>query len=384
MKSDLIEVISGFDFIGEFVSVEPLDCGNINDTYIVTYKSNEGINKYIMQKINHYVFKEPNNLMKNIIAVTEHIRKKVMEQGGDPTRETINFVSVKEGGFIHRCACGEYWRAYIYIDDVKTYQLVEEPVHFLNAGRAFGKFQRFLRDFPAEDLYETIPDFHNTPKRYQAFLKAVEEDAAGRVKDLAEEIAFIEQRAKYLSMVVDLIEKGDIPLRVTHNDTKFNNVLIDNRTGEGICVIDLDTVMPGSSLYDYGDSIRSGANIAGEEELDLSKVAMDLTLFEEFTRGFLEHTSDFLTPCEIEYLPFSAILITIELGMRFITDYINGDVYFKTSRPGQNLHRARVQFRLASDMEAKYESMKAIVDRYTLAGIRLPEVNAFAEAAATV
>ena len=383
MKLDLIEVVSHFGFTGEFFSVELFECGNINDTYIVTFKSgNDEANRYILQKINHNVFKEPYSLMKNVIAVTEHIRKKVIGQGGNPVRETLNFIPVDDGGFVHKCTCGNYWRAYSYIDNASTYQIVEDPVHFQNAGRAFGKFQRSLRDFPAAELYETIPDFHNTSKRYKAFLKAVDSDAANRVKTIRSEITFVKERAEFLSLLIDLIEKGDIPLRVTHNDTKFNNVLIDNKTGEGICVIDLDTVMPGASLYDFGDSIRSGANTAGEEELDLSKVGMDLELFEKFTRGFLEHTYDFLTPVEIEYLPFSAILITIELGMRFLTDYINGDVYFKTNRPNQNLNRAQVQFRLAADMEAKYDKMKSIVEKYTLADISA--VNSYENAPAIV
>lgn len=366
MKSDLKEVVSHFVFDGEFISAEPLKCGNINDTFIAVFKNgNGGVNRYILQKINHYVFKEPYHLMENVIAITGHIRKKVIKQGCNPARETLDFIPLYDSGFLHKCIHGNYWRAYSFIDDVRTYQIVENPVHFYNAGRAFGKFQRFLMDFPAGELYETIPDFHNTPKRYQAFLEAVEGDAVNRVKTVGPEIMFVKERAKYLSMLVDLIEKGNIPLRVTHNDTKFNNVLIDNNTGEGICVIDLDTVMPGSSLYDFGDSIRSGANTADEEELDLSKVSLDLELFEQFTRGFLEYTHDFLTHFEIAYLPFSAVLITIELGMRFLTDYINGDVYFKTSRENQNLNRAQVQFRLAADMEAKYDEMRSIIEKYT-------------------
>lgn len=376
MRQDLVEVIQGFSFMGEINSVELIESGNINDTYIVVCKSDDGnAIRYILQKINHHVFKEPENLMKNVIAVTGHIRKKIIEQCGDPLRETLNFISVRAGGFVYKCSCGNYWRAYSYIDGVKTYQIVEDPIHFHNAGRAFGKFQKFLSDFPAEELYETIPDFHNTPKRYKTFLEAVEGDAARRVKEVKLEIMFIKKRAKFISQLMNSIESGDIPLRVTHNDTKFNNVLIDNKTGEGICVIDLDTVMPGSSLYDFGDSIRSGTNTAGEEELDLSNVTMDLELFDQFTRGFLEYTYDFLTPREIEYLPFSANLITIELGMRFLTDYINGDVYFKTSRPGQNLHRARVQFKLVEDMEAKYNKMKDIVDKYTLTNA--PDAGSF-------
>ena len=367
MKSVLSDVISSFCFDGEFISVEPLICGNINDTYIVTFRNNfGGVNQYILQRINHNVFKEPYNLMKNVIAITRHIQGKVIEQGGDPSRETLNFIPLSDGGFIYKCTNGNYWRSYSYIDDARTYQVVENPIHLYNAGRALGRFQRYLGDFFTGELYETIPDFHNTPKRYQALLDAIESDVANRVKTVKDEIMFVKERAKYLSKVVDDIEKGNIPLRVTHNDTKFNNILIDNKTGEGICVIDLDTVMPGSSLYDFGDSIRSGASTAGEEEPDLSKVSLDIELFDQFTRGFLEFTYDFLTPYEINNLPFSAILITLELGMRFLTDYINGDIYFRTSEEGQNLHRAQVQFKLAADMEAKYSEMRSIVEKYTL------------------
>lgn len=385
MKSDLSEIISHFCIDGELIGIAPLECGNINDTYIASFNNDKRVHKYILQKINHVVFKEPVNLMKNVIAITEHIRGSVLRQGGDPERETLNFVPIADGGFVHKCIHGNYWRAYRYVDGACTYQIVENPVHFLNAGRAFGKFQRSLRDFPAEDLYATIPDFHNTPKRYLAFLDAVEQDAANRAEAAMQDIMFVKKRAKYLSILTDHIEKGNIPLRVTHNDTKFNNVLIDDKTGEGICVIDLDTVMPGSSLYDFGDSIRSGANPAGEEELDLTKVKLDLELFEQFTRGFLEYTFDFITPIEIVYLPFSAILITMELGMRFLTDYINGDVYFKTSRENQNLHRARVQFKLAADMESKLDEMRAIVEKYTFANAsRTESYDEIAAAAKTI
>lgn len=367
MKPVLSNVISSFCFDGEFTSAEPLNYGNINDTYILTFKDNNGgVNQYILQRINHIVFKDPHNLMKNVIAITGHIREKVIEQGGDPSRETINFIPLADGGFLHKCIDGNFWRAYSYIDAASTYMVVENPVHLYNAGRAFGKFQRYLSDFHAEELFETIPDFHNTPKRYQAMLEAVKNDACNRVKTVRPEIRFVDERSDYLSKVVDDIKNGNVPLRVTHNDTKFNNVLIDDKTGEGICVIDLDTVMPGSSLYDYGDCIRSGANTADEEELDLSKVSLDMELFDQFTKGFLEFTNDFLTPAEISYLPFSAILITLELGMRFLTDYINGDVYFKTSHENQNLHRAQVQFKLVADMEAKFDEMRNIVDKYAL------------------
>lgn len=365
MKSTLDGVIGHFAFSGEFVKDEPIKCGNINDTYMAVFRDGSGqINQYILQRINHNVFKEPYKLMENVTAITRHIRKKVIKQGGDPSRETINYIPTIKGEYIHKCVQGNYWRAYNYIDDARTYQVVEDPIHLYNAGKAFGRFQRFLSDFPAKNLFNTIPDFHNTPKRFKVLLEAIDRDAKGRVNSVQKEIDFIKEREPKLSLVAGLLESGQLPLRVTHNDTKFNNVLIDNKSGEGICVIDLDTVMPGSSLYDFGDSIRSGANTAEEDEQDVSKISMDLGLFEEFTRGYLELTSGFLTPLEIKYLPFSAILITLELGMRFLTDYINGDVYFKINYADHNLVRTRAQFKLVSDMESKYEKMESVVEKY--------------------
>ena len=365
MESALEGVINHFAFSGEFIRGESLKCGNINDTYITTFKGENGqTNTYILQRINHNVFKEPNNLMENVMAITRHIRKKVIKEGGNPARETLNFVPTLDGKYIYKCKNGNYWRAYNYIDGVRTYQVAENPLHVYNAGKAFGRFQKLLSDFPAHNLHVTIPDFHHTPKRYKFFLDSVKNDAAGRVEKVKEEIEFVKERENKLPVLVDLLDSGELPLRVTHNDTKFNNVLIDDISGEGVCVIDLDTVMPGTSLYDFGDSIRSGANTAEEDEKDLSKVSLDMVLFEEYTRGFLEMTYDFLNPVEIENLPFSAILITLELGMRFLTDYINGDVYFKTRYENHNLDRARVQFKLAADMEEKYNRMTEIVQKY--------------------
>jgi len=366
VKSTLDAVISNFEVSGDFIKDEKIKCGNINDTYMAIFKSENGSNnRYIVQRINHNVFKEPYKLMENVTAITQHIRKKVIKQGGDPSRETINFVPTQKGEYIYKCDYGNYWRAYNYIGDARTYQIVEDPIHLYNAGKAFGRFQKFLSDFPVKNLYDTIPDFHNTPKRFKVLLDAIDQDQAGRVKSVQSEINFIKKREPELSLISNLLESGQLPLRVTHNDTKFNNVLIDNKSGEGICVIDLDTVMPGSSLYDFGDSIRSGANTSEEDERDLTKISLDLGLFEEFTRGYLELAGEFLTPIEIKYLSFSARLITLELGMRFLTDHINGDVYFKTNYEGHNLVRTRAQFKLVQDMEFKYEKMERVVEKYT-------------------
>ena len=287
--------------------------------------------------------------------------EKIIKAGGDPLRETLNLIPTNEGGYLHRSEDGNYWRGYLFIDGARTYQTVENKEHFYKAGKAFGNFQRLLSDYPVENLHETIPNFHNTKMRFDAFVDAVEKDVMNRAKDVKEEIEFALKRADDTPILVDLLEKGELPLRVTHNDTKFNNVMIDDKTGEGICVIDLDTVMPGLSLYDFGDSIRFGANPAAEDERDLSKVWMDLGLYEQFTRGYLETAGDSLTRTELEYMPFSAKLMTYECGIRFLTDHLNGDTYFRILRPGHNLDRTRTQFKLVADMEVKLDQMARII-----------------------
>jgi Ser/Thr protein kinase RdoA (MazF antagonist) len=367
MESYLKDVISFFNIKGEFVDAKMINSGHINDTYCISLSQNSKYNTrvhYILQRINHNVFKEPEKVMDNIIKVTRHLRRKIITAGGNPERETLRFIPANDGKFYCKTKDGNYWRLYAFIDDAQTYQIVENSNHFYSAGKAFGKFQMLLSDFPVEDLHETIPDFHNTPKRFKSLIEAIDRDAMNRAKHIKSEIEFAEKRADRTSIVIDMLKENKLPLRVTHNDTKFNNVLIDNETGEGICVIDLDTVMPGSSLYDFGDSIRSGANTADEDEQDLSKVWMDLNLFEQFTRGYLEMANGLFTPLELEYLPFSSMLITFELGMRFLTDYLNGDTYFRIHRDGHNLDRARVQFKLVADMEEKHEQMNKIVEKY--------------------
>ncbi len=361
------EIVSGFVFYGEFISADPLKYGNFNDTYVASFKKADGeVNRYILQKISKNVFNDINSMMKNVIYVTRHIQRKIKKLGGDPARETLDFIPAVKGGYVYKCGNGNFWRAYSYIDNVRIYQTVEEPIHFYNAGKAFGKFQKLLIDFPVEMLQVTIADFHHTAKRYDTFLQAVKNDPLGHVKDIRDEIVFIQNRGSKTGILINLLENRYLPLRVTHNNSKLNNVLFDNRTGEGICIIDLDTVMPGSTLFDFGDSIRSGANTADEDEPELSKVKFDLTLFEEFTRSYFEETHEFLTPIEIKYLPFSAILMTLELGIRFLTDYINGDSYFKIFQENSNLKRARVQLKLVADMEAKYQEMQSIVNEQYL------------------
>ncbi len=301
--------------------------------------------------------------MQNIENVTAHIRKKVQENGGDLKREVLTIVKTNDHKNFYIDENGNYWRGYVFIDDATSFQSVEEPAHFYKAAKAFGRFQKLLSDFPAETLFETIPNFHNTESRFGAFLEALSSDTMNRAKDVKEEIDFALKRQADASVLVHLLKEKKLPLRVTHNDTKLNNVMLDNKSGEGICVIDLDTVMPGLALYDYGDSIRFGASTAAEDEKDLEKVRMDLDLFELFTKGFLEEAGSSLTQTEIEYLPFGAKIMTFECGIRFLTDYLNGDIYFKIHREGHNLDRCRTQFKLVADMEEKMQKMKEIVER---------------------
>lgn len=351
------------EIIGKFNVTDgatPYGKGHINDTYL----SNACEPRYILQRINNNVFKRPQDVMENIVHVTEHLRKKIEAEGGDPKRETLNLVKTYEGESYYVTSKGDYFRMYEFIEGAQTYEIVEEPIHFYNAAKAFAKFQQRLADFPADKLHETIPSFHDTTVRFKQLKDAIANDKAGRLKDVQAEVEFALAREKDVSVIVDAIKAGTVPLRVTHNDTKYNNIMIDDITGEGICVIDLDTVMPGSLLYDYGDSLRFGTNPADEDEKDLSKVYCDLNLFEMFTKGYMEELKDVMTPREKELMPFAAKLMTYECGIRFLADYLNGDTYFKVKRPEHNLDRCRTQFKLVKDMEEKEDLMKEIVKKY--------------------
>lgn len=358
----LANVIHQFAFEGEYLDAEVCTFGHINDTFVLRFQQPENkMGRYILQYINKHVFEEPAEVMANIQAVTSHLRSRIEEAGGDPERETINLVPTQDGKPYYVSPEGDYWRAYYFIEGARTYQSVENPKHFYHAGRAFGQFQKLLSDFPAHSLYETIEQFHDTRKRYSDFLEAVEADRHNRAGDVQREIEFVKARKADTGVIVDLIAAGEIPVRVTHNDTKLDNIMIDDATGEGICVIDLDTVMPGSALYDFGDSIRFGASSAPEDEPDLSKVWLDMELFAEFTKGYLGIAREFLTDTEVDHLAFSAKLLTLECGMRFLTDHLNGDEYFRIHRPNHNLDRARTQFKLVADMEGKMEQLEAMV-----------------------
>lgn len=359
-----LKLIEKFDIAGKPVSSTAYGCGHINSTFRIDCDNG---NKYLLQRINNNVFKDVDGLMNNIDSVTTFLKKKIVARGGDPMRETLTVIKSLDGKNYVKETDGSYWRVYVFIGDTVTLQVIQDPVHFYYAGRAFGNFQKLLADFPARELTETIPNFHNTVSRYADFEAQIEANRSGRADEAAEEIAFA-RRYKWLAEeLYPLIEKGELPLRVTHNDTKLNNVMLDKDTGRPVCIVDLDTVMPGLSLYDYGDSMRFGTNPAAEDEKDLSLVYSDLELFEQYTKGFLEECGDALTDNEIRLLPMSALVMTYECGIRFLADFVDGDNYFKTSRPEHNLDRARTQFKLVADMESKLEQMKAIVAKYAKA-----------------
>jgi len=311
--------------------------------------------------MNKNVFPKPVEVMENVMGVTNFLRKKIEAAGGDPMRETLNAIPVTDGLPYYVDADGEYWRAYAYISGTTSYDVVENEEIFYESARAFGRFQNLLSDYPAETLHETIEKFHDTRNRFANFKKAVEADAIGRAAEVQEEIAFVLEREDVANFFSELLEQNALPLRVTHNDTKLNNVMLDDATRKGICVIDLDTVMPGLAMNDFGDSIRFGASTAAEDEKDLDKVWCDMGLFEAYAKGFIEGCGGKLTNREIELLPMGAKVMTYECGMRFLTDYLQGDVYFKTHREGHNLDRTRTHIKLIQDMEQKWDTMNEIV-----------------------
>lgn len=349
-----------YDILKHFaLNIEPSVYGNghINDTYIVYAQPS-----YILQRINKAVFTDPPAVMENILGITEYLREKIKSAGGNPDRETLNLIRTTDGKPYYMDENGEYYRVYKFIENARSYDLVESPEQLYQAAKAFGRFQNMLADYPTDKLNETIVDFHNTKVRYEQFKAALANDKAGRAKEVAAEIQFVLDREGDAGVIVDGIADGRIPLRVTHNDTKLNNVMLDNDTGEGVCVIDLDTVMPGSLLYDYGDALRFGGSTGAEDEKDLDKICFSVENFEAFTRGFMEELPS-MTEEERKLLPFSIKLMTLECGSRFLADYLNGDVYFKTHYPEHNLDRCRTQLKLVADIEAKMDTLNAIVER---------------------
>lgn len=363
---DIKKVFSSFDFKGGLEGFREFGSGHINKTYIAEYRDGGTKTAYVVQRVNGEVFKNIDGLMKNVFAVTEYLREYIIKNGGDAERETLHFIKTKDGKNYFNSGDGGYYRAYVFVENSVSFDSADTPELFKKSGAAFGKFQRMLDGFPAEILSETIEHFHDTAWRYDnqfiPALSAADERIKERCKN---EIEFVKARRGDMDRLVALLKSGGLPTRVTHNDTKLNNVLFDEKTGESLAVIDLDTVMAGSALYDFGDSIRFGASTAAEDEKDLNKVEMSLEYFKAYAEGFLSEAGDALNICEKENLAFSARLMTLECGMRFLTDYLNGNTYFKADYPEHNLVRAKNQFKLVSDMESKACQMEEIIKSIT-------------------
>lgn len=357
---NVAKIVKSFLPDDEVLFCKPIGNGHINTTYLVETDKHQ----YCLQEINTNIFSNVEGLMSNIDKVTEHIRKKAVAKGEDPHRATLNFLPNVINGKKFALSEKNAYRMYEFIGDVFTIEKMEDPTNFYSAGLGFGGFAKELSDFDASQLIETIVNFHNTASRYKDFKKAIEYNYNNRLSDIEDEVAFVKARKAFMSLFVDKLANGDLPLRVTHNDTKINNILFDRETGSPAAVIDLDTVMPGSYLYDFGDAIRSGATHAAEDERDLSIVDFDLGLFEQFTKGYLEACGDSLTKEEIKMLPYSSIMLTLECGMRFLTDHLNGDTYFKVHRENHNLDRARTQFKLVDEMEKHLDEMTTIINKY--------------------
>ena len=351
----LRQAAAAFDFGLPTGEAERYGAGHINDTFAVWAADHS--RRWILQRINTDTFTDPAGLMENVTGVTSYLRREILARGGDPDRETLNVVPTREGKPYYTDCEGGAWRAYLFVEGTVCLQKVKNERDFYTAAETFGNFQNQLAGYPAATLHETIARFHDTPNRYANFEKALAADVMGRAKDVGPEIAFIRAREADCRVLVDQLAAGVLPLRVTHNDTKLNNVLIDQETGKGICVIDLDTVMPGLSAYDFGDSIRFGANDCAEDEPDQSKVHFSLHLYKVFAEGYLAAAGSAMTEAERRSLPWGAKLMTLECGIRFLTDYLEGDHYFKISRPAQNLDRARTQFTLVQGMEREFDAM---------------------------
>ncbi len=360
----LQDVCAIFGIEGEYKCYEVIKTGNINQTYLVTYSRDGEDKPYIIQRVNTYVFKNPEGVMQNIGRVTEHIRSKIKESGVTAKRNVLHFLHTAEGKNFTYDDEGGFWRGYRFIDNSVTYNSSTIPTFMSEVGRGFGEFQKNLSDFDASCLFESIPDFHNTKKRFETLFATAAEDKFDRVKDVEKELSYLRNSYDLACSLCTMLENGELPLRVTHNDTKCNNVLFDLETDTALAVIDLDTVMPGLTAYDFGDAIRFGANNTIEDDPDLSKVYLDLNRYEEFVSGFIPPLKDSLTAKELETMHLGAYVMTAELVARFMQDYLNGDVYFKIDYPEHNLVRTRNQYVLAADMESKLDEMKAIVAKY--------------------
>lgn len=358
----LAGAVQAFPYSGQIARLEPFGSGHINETYAVYMEGEpDGHISYVLQRLNTHVFKKPKEVMENIMGVTEYLHDALEHEGRDVNRGVLNFLKTHDGQHAYYDEQGMPWRSYLFVKNSFCYEQSPTEEIFYESARAFGDFLRMLQNYPAETLHETIPYFHDTRRRMEALKAAVAADVMGRAAACQEEIAFALAREKDCALLMDLLEKGRLPLRVTHNDTKLNNVLFDQNTNDAICIIDLDTIMPGLSLNDFGDSIRFGATTAAEDEQDLSKVTLSLPLYEAYTKGYLETAGQALTPLEKELLPQGARVITLECGIRFLTDHLEGDTYFKIDKENHNLHRCRTQFKLVQEMEQNMPELQRIV-----------------------
>lgn len=358
--ADLPSIASQFELLGHCLGGEPYGSGHINDTFAVRFDQAGTTVRYILQRINHRIFRDVEGLMSNISRVTARAAQRALETGADASRRALTLVPTRDGKAYMTDAAGCAWRCYLFIEKARTYDIVETPAHAREAARAFGMFQGLVGGMPGARLTETIPDFHNTRKRFETFQRVLAADAHNRAADARAEIDFALKNESLVDMLLNLRDNGEIPERITHNDTKFNNVMLDDATHEGICVIDLDTVMPGLALYDFGDMVRSATNAGAEDERDLRKISMRMPIYEGLVSGYLAAAGDFLTAAERAHLAFSGKLITFEIGLRFLTDHLEGDVYFKTKRPGHNLDRCRTQFALVRSIDSQQTAMEAV------------------------
>lgn len=362
MKHDVKYISDQFCIYGDFLSAQPYGSGHINDTYATVVSQSGKQVRYIFQRINHNVFKQPAQLMDNIARVTRHCKTKFAADDKDASRKALTVLQTKDGKDFFVDAEGNHWRCYLFIENARTYDVPESEDQIFQAARAFGNFQKMLVDLPGGPLFETIPDFHNGPKRFQALQDAIKADKCNRAAAAKADIEAIEKHSWIFNVLPELVEKGKIPVRTTHNDTKINNVMIDDKSGEGICVIDLDTVMPGLALYDFGDMVRTTVSPSEEDETDLSKVGMVPSRFEAVLRGYLSSAGEFLNDDEKANLILSGKMITLMIGTRFLTDYLSGDVYFKIHRPEHNLDRCRTQVKIVDTIAENEEQLNKLLE----------------------
>ncbi len=362
-EQHLQEISQQFQIYGQILHAEPCKIGHINETYTATYDQGGVLVRYVHQRINQSVFRNPVAVMDNLVRVTAHLRRK-LETGGarQITRRALTIVPTRDGRAYYCDGNGEFWRTFVCVERVQSFESIQSPAQAYEAGKAFGEFQSMLADLPGERLHETIPNFHNTRLRFATLRKAIEDDSHGRSRFAKKEIEFACAQEPWIGTLLDAQARGEIPERITHNDTKFNNVMLDWETGRAVCVVDLDTIMPGLVHYDFGDMVRTTTSPTLEDETDLSKVQMQMPMFEALAEGYVEATKGFLTPAEKKYLAFAGRLITYTIGIRFLADYLMGDVYFRVHRPNHNLDRCRTQFRLVESIVSQEEAMQKYVD----------------------